>query len=225
MSMYKYQMHMHTYPCSKCGRADMQTLLEGLAAGGYAGGVITNHFLRGNTGISRDLSWEAFVDAYTEDYETGKKLAKLYGLDLYFGVEEGVGGGKEILIYGLTPEELSAHSELNRAPALLWKQVVNALGGVSLQAHPLRHRGYITDPTLLPREEIDGFEVYNYCNTPEDNALQEQLDATGMILISGGDAHSRQIMPHGGIVTHVRPTDEKDFARILKSGEFELIRE
>ena len=43
-------------------------LVDALRAGGYAGCVLTNHFMHGNTGVSRDLSWERFVAEYERDY-------------------------------------------------------------------------------------------------------------------------------------------------------------
>ena len=60
---YKYQMHTHTSPCSRCGRLTPEELAQSLAEGGYQGAVLTNHFKGGNSGIDRSLPWEKFVEA------------------------------------------------------------------------------------------------------------------------------------------------------------------
>ena len=53
--MYLYEMHQHTVRCSACGRGDPEKTVYALKEDGFAGMVITNHFLHGNTGIDRDL--------------------------------------------------------------------------------------------------------------------------------------------------------------------------
>ena len=85
MKQYKYQMHTHTTPCSRCGLMTPYDFCKGLHDNGYRGAVITNHFLHGNTGIDRDLPWEEFVKAYENDYLECKKAAKEFDLDILFG--------------------------------------------------------------------------------------------------------------------------------------------
>ena len=73
---------------------------------GYSGFVITNHFYHGSTAIDRNLSWEAFVDAYREDFETTRNYGEKMGIQVFFGIEECYAKGKEMLIYGISPEQL-----------------------------------------------------------------------------------------------------------------------
>ena len=61
---FKYQMHTHTAPCSKCAVMTPQELIDGLVAGGFKGCVLTNHFYKGNSGIDRSLPWNDFVAEY-----------------------------------------------------------------------------------------------------------------------------------------------------------------
>ena len=63
MGKYKYQLHTHTSPCSKCGAMSPEELARALYEGGYAGAVLTNHFYGGNSGIDRTLSSVTRPDA------------------------------------------------------------------------------------------------------------------------------------------------------------------
>jgi len=108
---YKYQLHTHTAPTSKCAVTSPAELAETLYRAGYSGAVITNHFYHGNTGVSRELPWADFVSAYERDYIECKKEGEKYGLDIIFGIEEGVEEHNEILCYGITPQMLYEHPE------------------------------------------------------------------------------------------------------------------
>ena len=141
---YRYQLHTHTSPCSACAKMSPEELCRALSEGGYAGAVLTNHFGGGNTGIERSLPWQEFVAAYEEDYLACREAAKEYDLDILFGLEEGVGGGLEILCYGLTPDVLYRHPELARHSPEIWSRVMHEEGVLILQAHPYRIRPYIS---------------------------------------------------------------------------------
>ena len=71
----------------------------------------------------------------------------------------------------------------------------------------------MTDETSSDKFNADDHRVA-YLEWFEKPA-KEVANGGCMILISGGDAHSRPIMPHGGISMNVRPKDEKDFARTM----------
>ena len=170
MKTYKYQMHAHTAPPSKCGAMSPEELVEKLYEDGYAGCVLTNHFYGGNTGIDRSLPWEEFIDCYERDYLCAKRAAQKYGIDIIFGIEEHLYGGKEIIPYGITPKILRSHPELALRDPEIWIKTLHAYGLIAIQAHPYRKRAYITEPGPLPLCHIDGIEVYNAANPPEENA-------------------------------------------------------
>lgn len=221
---YKYQMHMHTFPCSACSHLDIKSLVCALYNGGYKGGVITNHFLRGNTGIDRSLPWNEFIAQFENDYVVGKRAARKLGLDLFFGIEEGVGGGKEIIPYGITPDILYRHPELRDADVALWHKIMQEEGCLLIQAHPFRERNYITSPGLL--SDIDGIEVYNHCNTLDNNLEAEDAARnSNFILTSGGDAHTEDVLCRGGIETVFRIKNEKELVKVLKSGMYKLLKD
>ena len=223
---YKYQMHTHTAPTSKCGTTRPSELAKALHDAGYAGCVLTNHFLHGNTGISRDLPWADFVAHYERDYLECKAEGEKYGLDILFGVEEGIGGPYEILCYGLTPKMLYEHPELREYSAETWYRVMHSLGVVVIQSHPYRICGSTHDPHPLALDVIDGIEVYNYGNRPEYNERAEIFakEHPNLILTSGADTHDPDNVAHGGILTDERIKDEKTLRDILLSGNYQLVR-
>ncbi len=225
MKKYKYQTHTHTHPCSHCSHMMPDELTQALHDGGYQGVILTNHFYWGNTGIDTDLPWEEFVKAYELDYFECKKSAEKFDLDVIFGVEEHIDGGLEVLCYGVTPEILYAHPELRRHTLEDWDKIRKTYGVVIIQAHPFRNRQSIPVQKVLPHEFIDGIEIYNDGNNPEDNekAAKYASENPGLILISGADTHSGKNACTGGIATDRRIKDEKDLAEILKSGTFDVL--
>lgn len=225
---YKYQLHLHTTPCSFCGRTTPEELAETLHNGGYTGCVITNHFMRGNTGIDRSLSWNDFVAQYEKDYLECKKAAEKYDLDIIFAVEEGVGDGLEILCFGITPQFLYDNPQLqNDNSVKTWYEALHKFGALCIQAHPYREKPYIKKAGVLPLEYIDGIEVFNFFNTPECNLRAEQFADThpDLILTSGADSHDGgSVCVRSGIETNTRIKNEEDLVGVLKSGNYTLIK-
>ena len=225
MKKYKYQMHTHTHPCSHCSHMMPEELMESLHKGGYQGCVLTNHFYWGNTGIDTDLPWEEFVKAYEKDYLDCKKCAEKYDLDVIFAVEEEVGEGLEILIYGVTPEGLYAHPELKAYSLESWSHLREEWNALIIQAHPFRNRQSIPVRKVFSHDLIDGIEVYNSGNNPEDNeeALQYSEKYPFLICTSGADCHSGKNACVGGIETDERIRGEKDLVKILRNKSFKVI--
>ncbi len=219
-------MHTHTAPCSKCATMTPQELIDSLVAGGYNGCVLTNHFIKGNSGIDRNLPWNEFVAQYENDYLECKKIALNHDLDVIFSIEEHLFDGLEILCYGITPKFLYDHPELRNDHSVeTWSKALRGFGALCIQAHPFRDRAYIKTPRLLPIEYIDGIEVYNACNNPEANitAKEVALKHPNWILTAGGDTHLPESACWSGIETTTRISDEKSLVRLLKSREYKLI--
>lgn len=216
--MYLYEMHLHTYPTSG-GGAPFREHLPVLRERGYRGCVITNHFFGGDTRVHRSLPWRDFVCLYARDYEQARALAAAYDFDVLFGLEEQVGGGREILIYGITPDFLFAHPELRGADVPTWARLVGEAGGVIFQAHPYRHRFYISTPGPHPDLGLlHGIEVYNAGNTPEDNQDAALLAVRGNLpTVAGSDGHSPASAGRAGILSPRRLRTEGDLAALLKA--------
>ena len=226
MKKYKYQIHTHTHPCSHCSHMMPDELTKALHDGGYQGCVLTNHFYWGNTGIDTDLPWEEFVRAYEEDYIACKKSAEKYDLDIIFAIEEEVEEGLEILVYGVTPEDLYSHPELQAYNIKNWSKLREEHNIVIIQAHPFRNRQSIPVRKVFSHDLIDGIEVYNSGNNPEDNIEAKEYSEKypELITTSGADSHSGKNACVGGIETNERIRHEKDLVKILKSKNFEIIK-
>ena len=227
MKTYKYQMHTHTAPCSACATMTPEELALALHEGGYQGCVMTNHFMNGNSGIDRNLSWQEFVKQYELDYIACKKAAEKYDLDVIFGIEENVYNMLEVLFYGITPEMLYEHPELATADYKIWYQIMKSYGDVlCIQAHPFREREYISQAGMLPLEYIDGIEVHNVRNNEKNNNEAEELANihSEFILTSGADAHYPHEVCQGGIETTRRIRNQEDLVSVLRSGEYTLLK-
>ena len=224
-TMFKYEMHMHSCPCSG-GGDDIIKQIDVLRERGFTGAVITNHFFCGDTRIDRSLPWEEFVDAYRQDYLRGKAYADGVDFDLFFGIEEHVGRGLEILCYGITPEFLYAHPELRERSIELWYKTLKNHDALCIQAHPFREEFYIPNPQVLPLDFIDGIEVYNADNSAKNNLEAEDFFGLHpeLITTSGGDTHVPATACLGGIAVTERIRDEKELVQVLKSGKYELIK-
>ena len=224
---FKYQLHAHTSPPSKCGVMTSRELCRALYEGGYSGAVLTNHFMGGNTAIDRSLPWNEFVRVYEKDYLDAKEEAERLSLDIIFGIEEQVGGGLEILLYGITPEWLYEHPELSSHRLEDYRAAANEIGALIVQAHPYRERYYISTPGPLPISMIDGIEVFNRANKANENQLAEALaqENPHLIRTAGADAHTAEWATFSGIATKERITDCKKLVEILKSGDYRLIKE
>lgn len=226
MQEYKYQMHVHTCPCSGCGHISPAELCKALKDFGYQGTVLTNHFFHGYSGIDRELSWKDFIACYEKDYLDCLEEAKKYDLDIIFGIEEMVVKGLEVLCYGITPKVLYDHPELRDCSLEEFSKIMRENNVVVIQAHPYREAPYIPEPSVLPLEFIDGIEAHNSCNATEkmnQDAFDFAKQYPHLILTSGGDAHHVERLPFGGIKTTSRIRTSEDLARILRAGSYELI--
>jgi histidinol phosphatase-like PHP family hydrolase len=223
--IYKYEMHIHTSPCSG-GGSDIREHIDTLINKGYSGMVVTNHFYNGDNRIDRGLPWEQFVDAYRQDYLIGLEYARSKDFDVLFGLEEHVGNGQEILIYGITPDDIAAHPELKTASAEKYADVIHAAGGLVYQAHPYRARFYIRLPFPLDcLDTLDGIEVYNAANEPAWNVQAEELaNKLGLACVGGSDAHSIGTAGRSGIAAKERIRNNAALIKVLKSGAYIVLR-
>lgn len=226
MASYKYQMHIHTSPCSACGRMSPAELCEALHEKGYQGTVLTNHFYHGNSGVDRSLSWNDFVSAYEKDYLECLEEAKKYDLDIIFSVEEVLIPGLEILCYGVTPEILYANPELRDCTPERKVEILRQNGVLLIQPHPFREAFYIPNPGHLPLEYIDGVEVYNRGNSTQEmnqKAVDFANENPHLIKTSSADAHTVDRVDCGGIITEKRIKNPKDLVSTLRNGNYTLI--
>ncbi|MCQ2463593.1 MAG: hypothetical protein MJ177_09380 [Clostridia bacterium] len=224
MKKYIYEMHQHTWPCSHCGRGDPAKTAYALHEAGFSGMVLTNHFFHGNTGIDRSVPWAEFVKAYEDDYLAAKRAGDEIGFDVIFGIEEHIGKGKEVLLYGITPEFLYENPALRDGGLELVSRLTREYGGLVFQAHPYRDRDYVADPDEnLSIELLDGFETYNVCNKPGENPrAAEYAEKHGLLVSAGSDAHAENQAVRYGIACTHRIKDSFELAKTLRELDYEL---
>ena len=227
--MYRYELHQHTCRCSACGHLEPAEAIRLLRKAGFAGMVLTEHFYHGNTAIRRNVPWPDFVAAYEAAWQEAKAIGAKLDFDVLFGLEEEVGDGKEVLIYGITPQVLYQHPELREGGTpeerlARLAGVVHAAGGLLYQAHPFR----ATSRLATPREPlsgvcVDGIEVYNASNNAFADAQAERYARrTGVAVIAGSDCHTDDLSARYGITVEHRLPDEGALAAVLRDEDYDL---
>ena len=222
--MYKYELHMHTKEGSACAVDTIEEMIKQYIKIGFSGAAVTNHFIGGNTSVSRDLSWEELISKYSRAYYDGKKVAEKLDFDLLFGIEQGYGDGKEFLAYGFEPEFLTERPFLRNADIKVWAKEIHSVGGYIAYAHPFRNRAYIKNPDEIPDISIvDGIEGYNMFNDPSENEKAVRIFSNSKIAITAGsDLHCSDFDNAYGIATNCRIPDSSALAKVLLSRDFTL---
>lgn len=223
---YRYETHCHSSQCSACSRSTSQELVRAYHRAGFAGMVLTDHFIHGNTAVDRSLPWAEQMRCFYQAYLDAKEVGDALDFDVIFGIEEGYGDGKEVLIYGIDLTFLLNNPDM---PTLTLDELtdrVHSYGGIVVQAHPYRDRPYV-NMAVGPRADIvDGIEVCNTGNAPgEDRKALRLAKTKDYIITCGGDIHQAEEPRLGmtGIVLPYRIHDEKALVAALKSGDCRYI--
>lgn len=223
---FRYETHCHTCWCSGCGRNSPQELAQAYYSAGYAGIVITDHFLRGNSCVDRTLPWEQQMECYWNAAQAAMDWAKGKDFDVIFGIEHAYGNGKEVLTYGIDLDFLASHPGIHMLPLSEYAALVHQAGGFLSMAHPYRDRPYINMAVGPQPEYLDAVEVFNFHNHPEENDLALELArANGLPATSGGDEHQAGGAATGnaGIALRERVRDGRELVAQLRSRDYRII--
>lgn len=187
--MYKYETHLHTFPVSRCAKADVSETLEFYKKLGYDGVFITNHFLDGNINIEEEKSYEDKIEFYFSDFEKGIEIGKTLGIKVFCGVELSY-GGTDFLVYGLDKEWFLAHPEIMDMKKSDELAFMMDHGALIIQAHPFREASYIDHIRLFPRN-VHGVEIVNANRTEDENNMAKVYAKNyDLIEFVGSDNHS-----------------------------------
>lgn len=225
---YRYEMHCHTSWCSACAHNSPQEMAQAYYNAGYAGMVITDHFLRGNTAVDRSLPWEEKMKRYYAAFEAARDWAQANAPDFHvlFGLEHAYGDGKEVLTYGIDLPFLLEHLNLHLYSLKEYAGFVHEAGGFLSMAHPFRHAPYI-NPDVKPQPQyLDGAEVFNFYNSGEDNkAAAEFADKHGLLPTSGGDEHRADggAIGMAGVAFKEPVSTGQELVAALKSADYRLV--
>ncbi len=238
MKTYKYETHLHTSEASACGSSKAADYISVYKRIGYDGVFVTDHFFGGNTCVSFELDWSARIQQYCSGYEAALEEAQKQNeidggnFKVFFGIEQTF-DGDDYLIYGLNKEWLLAHPEIESMNHGQLFEAVSQAGGLMIQAHPFRLRGYIQAIHLHPRE-VHGIEVYNGGNTPDQNELAlAYAKAYDFPMTSGSDIHNITFalenkiegkMNLGGMEFDEPLNKIEDYIRLIKEKKGRILR-
>ncbi len=220
---YRYETHCHCSQCSRCAISDSRSLVLAYHRAGYAGLVLTDHFVLGNTAVDTSLPWQEQIECYRRAYLNAKAAAEPLDFDVIFGIEHAYGYGQEVLCYGIEPEFLLDNPDIPRLSIEEFIDRVHAAGGIVIQAHPYRYGGWEIPVRM---DILDGVEVHNAGNPPIKNDMATQkASGRDCIRTSGGDIHwaSNVNLGLAGVALPYRVCDSRTFADALKRGDHRLI--
>ena len=221
--LYRYETHCHSNYCSRCAHSSPEELVYAYHQAGFAGLVLTDHFIHGNTCVDPNLPWEQRMQQYYDAYLMAMAAAQPLDFDVIFGIEHAYGGGLEALCYGIDFEFLVSNPDIPELSIDTFAQRVHDYGGLVIQAHPYRYGGW---EIQFPSDILDGIEVYNAGNAPEKNQMaMELVTGTNLILTSGSDLHhiNEPKLGTAGITLPYRIHTGKELVAALKQKDHRLI--
>ena len=223
--MFKYDIHVHSSGTSHCGHSTAREMVDAALNSGFSGFVLTNHFYNGNTLLDRKSPWEDFVEVYANEYLDAKEYGEQKGIKVFFGIEEMYDVGKEVLVYGITPEQLINCKNYKSLSGIERLEFFKSTGATLIHAHPFRARAYIPNPDQLPdMKYFDGIECYNHFNQPEEN-VKAFIFARNIntIMTSGCDVHNAEHFGNAGLAFNEPINSIEQMIEKMKSGEYTLI--
>ena len=217
--LYRYETHCHCTTCSKCAHSTPQELVQAYKTAGFAGLVLTDHFIHGYTCVDPSLPWKERMERYYGAYLDAKAEGDLLDFDVIFGIEHAYGGGQEVLCYGIDLDFLLSNPDIPELTLQQFTARVHNFGGILIQAHPYRYGGW---EVPVRQDLIDGIEVFNAGNDPCKNrmALQKAQEVP-CIHTSGADTHSASEARIGqaGIALPYRVHNGQELVAALKAGD------
>jgi len=225
---FKTELHCHSAPVSACAKAFPEEIVQAYLGHSYNTIVLTNHFSRFTFKNKRmgDLSalpWQEKVDYYMKGYHelkeaAGDRINVIFGCELRSNLDE-----NDYLIYGLDEAFLRRNEDLYDVPTPEVSARIREAGFLFLQAHPFRDFMQMVNP-----QHLDGIEVFN--GNPSQDSRNDiariWAERFGLIGTSGSDFH--KIVEGafaGGILTDEPITSNEQLLEILRSGDFEMIKD
>ena len=220
---YRYELHCHTANVSRCATIEPEKAVELYKQKGYDGMVITNHYSC-QTFLTRHMfAPQKETEFYLSDYykaleAAGGDFTVLLGMEIRF-----YGNGNDYLVYGMTREFLEKYGNLMAYYPRRFYKLCTENNMVFVQAHPFRPYIFRTNPKYL-----DGCEVYNAKDKTSGINLKAEkwADEYGMKVRTGGSDlhHEKKADNISGIMTDEKIRTNDDLVRILRNGNFEIIR-
>jgi predicted metal-dependent phosphoesterase TrpH len=221
--LYRYETHCHACECSACAHSTARELVQAYKTAGYAGLVLTDHFIHGNTCVDANLPWNNRMECYYNAYLDAKSEGEKLDFDVIFGLEHAYGGGQEVLCYGIDLPFLLDNPDIPQLSLAEFSNRVHEYGGILIQAHPYRFGGWEVPVRM---ELMDGLEIFNAGNDPAKNQMAlQKAGEFPCITTSGADTHYKGEARIGqaGIALPYRIRDGKELVAALKKGDHQWI--
>ncbi len=208
---------MHTIEASACSSTPGEDYIDYMKGLGYSGIIVTDHFFTGNSCVPRNLPWDDRVLMYASGYENaleraGDDFTVLFGVEFNFQ-------GDEFLLYGVDVEWLLDTPEIMQMSRQQLYSEVHRAGGIMIQAHPYRERGYLSAIHITPGAS-DGVEVYNAANPDWQNALAYlYASERGLRMSAGSDIHNFRLEDMGGMSFDHPIRTIQDYVEAFMAGE------
>lgn len=223
--MYRYDTHVHTMESSRCGKVTGADMARYYKEKGYAGIIVTDHFLNGSSRATDEMSWEEKVDVLMSGYESARAEGERIGLSVFFGFEFNF-DMTEFLCYGLDREWLLAHKDCHLLDFREFSQLAHESGAFIVHAHPFRQRRYIKTIRLIP-DCVDAVEVMNAAH-PDLSRFDERAewyaDEFGLYKTGGSDNHVVNQKYLGGIETDTPISSILDYISTVKERSFKIFK-
>lgn len=195
---YLYETHLHTTAASACAKSAGAEYIPYYKSLGYDGIIVTDHFFNGNCCIPKNLPWEERVNLFCKGYEEAKEAGDRQGLKVFFAWECRF-DGDEFLVYGLDKQWMLSHPDMMEWDHITHYNRIKADGGLVVQAHPFRERGYLSEVYVHPHQ-CDAFEVANAGNPYEQNRMAYRYAKEhNIIMTAGSDIHKVGVTDNGSI--------------------------
>lgn len=216
--MYLYETHLHTTPNSACARADIRETLTFYSSVGYAGVLLTDHFIDDGAFYLYELPFEERIKAFFSVKKEAEDIGKELGLSVFFGFEMSH-EGTHFLVYGIDEEWCLSHPDMDKMKKSALLSLMMEEGALIIQAHPFREARFIDHIQLFPRH-VHGVEVYNASRIEFENELAEQYCKNyELIRFAGSDNHgASKKKVFGGMATESPMGDVREFIDAVKEG-------
>ncbi len=225
--MYLYELHLHTSETSKCGKTPAADMVRAYWERGFAGLVVTDHFVNGYS-YARDCEdWNDKVNAYLKGYRAAKPAGDALGVDVFLGWEFTYrGNGEDYLTLGLSEDFLWQNKDCGDWEIERYRDAVHKAGGILIRAHPYREAGYIEHPGIVRDGMQDAIEVFNAGNASrvyDDKALA-YAEAHSLPMVAGSDTHGLATVAQGYVGFSHKMESYKALCDAIVAGEAHVFR-
>jgi len=212
---YKFELHAHTSPVSRCSELSPEKVIELLHGQKYDGVVITNHFKSGGDFMQTSDP----VGTYLADFHAAKKAGEALGMTVLLGAEYKFNeNNNEYLVFGV--DEAFLRETVNSFDMTFdeFYEKYHSDKLLIIQAHPFRKGLVRADPTHL--DGVEAFNMHPHHNSGVAQSVRFAKENRLPIMTVGTDLHHEG---HEGLCAarmRTLPKTEAELVDILKSRDY-----